>query len=281
MPARPYVLAIIAFWLASSGWLFHKEVWPRLRSGEPPPYTIDLADEARQHNIVPIRWAIHRNGVKIGIAKTTVRFHESDDTFELRGEIESINLGAASIVQIREMMGKYRITRDGNLRELEVNLTAAFTIPGQVPFTAKGRLEGQVKDEKFFPRCRIDSALFSKEFVLDPVPISSSGNVLNPLHPVNRINGLSPGQRWRTPLVDPLRDLPATIFGTSPGVRMLNAEVLPELQLHWWNGRDRECYVIEYMGEDIVAHVWVREKDGMVLRHDTTIRGEEMVLERQ
>ena len=48
MPARPLLLAILFFWVATTGWLFYKELWPHLRSGQPPPYTIDLADEARR-----------------------------------------------------------------------------------------------------------------------------------------------------------------------------------------------------------------------------------------
>jgi hypothetical protein len=279
MPARPVVLAIVVFWVATSGWIFHKELWPRLRPGEPPPYSIDLADEARQHYIVPIRWRIFREGTYIGVLKTKVKFHEADDTFELTSDVERLDLGKASVVHLQSMESMYRVDRDGNLREIVARVE--FGLRGPVPARVKAQLEGKVKDLRFLPHVRIESPLGNKELDLDPVQVSTSGSVLNPLHPVNRINGLRPGQHWRTPLVDPLRDLAANILGTDHGVRMLSAEVLPDIQLHWYNGRDRECLVVEFTGDDISAHIWVREKDGMVLRLDARVRGDEMVLERE
>src|SRR5262245_58802762 len=74
MPPRQLTVAIVVGWLASSGWLFHRELWPNLRPGEPPPYTIDLADEAQRHDIpIAIRWAILRGGQPIGQLHTTVK----------------------------------------------------------------------------------------------------------------------------------------------------------------------------------------------------------------
>ncbi len=279
MPPRPIVLAIALCWLATSGWLFKKELWPRLRPGQPPPYTIDLADEARTHNIVPIRWRIYRKGQRVGVAKTRVEFREADDTFELHSEIESLDLGKESFVQFRTMREMYRVTRDGDLREIVADL--GLSVRGPIPVRIEAHLRGEVKDQRFAPHCRIESSLMNQDFDFDPVQVSSSGSILNPLHPVNRINGLRPGQYWRTPMMNPLRDVAANILGSRPAVRMLSAEVLPDLQLHWYNGRDRECHVIEFTGDDVLAHVWVREKDGMVLRYDATIQGEEMVLERE
>ena len=86
MPARPLVLAITLFWVATTGWLFYRDLWPRLRPGEPPPYTIDLADEALRKG-PKISWKVLRGTQKVGILNTWVTYRPQDDTFELNSEI--------------------------------------------------------------------------------------------------------------------------------------------------------------------------------------------------
>src|SRR5207253_2067046 len=51
MPPRWMTWAIVAFWLATTTWLVVREVAPRWRAGEPPPYTIDLTDEVSRQDI--------------------------------------------------------------------------------------------------------------------------------------------------------------------------------------------------------------------------------------
>ena len=69
MPGRPYIVGIVFFWMATATWLFQREFWPALQPGEPPPFNVDLVDEARQ---MPIQWTIHRGPEeeKIGFATT-------------------------------------------------------------------------------------------------------------------------------------------------------------------------------------------------------------------
>ena len=46
MPSRPVTLTIIAFWLLTTAWFVAADIVPTRHTGDPPPYTIELADEA-------------------------------------------------------------------------------------------------------------------------------------------------------------------------------------------------------------------------------------------
>ena len=61
MPSRLFILVIVSFWLATTGWFVAREVAPRWRSGDAPPYAIELADEALK-SPVPIKWRLVWNG---------------------------------------------------------------------------------------------------------------------------------------------------------------------------------------------------------------------------
>ena len=51
---------------------------------------------------------------------------------------------------------------------------------------------------------------------LEPTELSR-GNVLNPLHPIHRISGVRPGQRWRQPLVDTQEEIIRAALAKMPG----------------------------------------------------------------
>src|SRR5207248_2219240 len=87
MPPRYITLVIIAFWMVMSGWLFYSDLWPRLRPGQPPPYAIDLVDEARFRESTN-DWVVLQNGRDIGYAKTWVDYRAADDTFKLNGQFK-------------------------------------------------------------------------------------------------------------------------------------------------------------------------------------------------
>src|SRR5438876_6634607 len=86
MPSSWKLWTILLFWLATTFWLIQRDVWPRLRTGEPPPYTIDLADEALK-SAPRISWKIFRGAKNIGFLNTWVAYRPQDDTFELHSEI--------------------------------------------------------------------------------------------------------------------------------------------------------------------------------------------------
>src|SRR5262245_38416076 len=47
MPSRIVCLGIILVWLGFNGWLFFRDLLPRLMPGQPPPYTIDIVEETK------------------------------------------------------------------------------------------------------------------------------------------------------------------------------------------------------------------------------------------
>jgi hypothetical protein len=287
MPHRLISLAVIACWLATSGWLFYREIWPELRPNEAPPFTIDLADEAAIQG-ARIRWHVLRADQdgehKIGRARTWVDYRAADDTFELHSELERLQLTKA--LKVPRMSSMYRVNRDGFLLEMKADVTATVSV-FFVSTDIKTKVAGEVRDRLFWPRCQIETALWGKQDVaIKPVEVSSHGTVLNPLHPVNRISGLRPGQRWRMPLVDPLADalaarLSQEIPAANIGPRSLEAQVLPDLQSMTWYNDEVPCLVIQYRGDDMSARTWVRQKDGLVLRQEATRDDDTIILQRE
>src|SRR5262249_59987756 len=90
MPPRLLSLIIILSWLGMGVWLFVRDVWPTLRSGEPPAYTIMPSDELpRQRHSPPVRWNIFHNGRHAYYLEARTTYHErgtdpsADDTFEM------------------------------------------------------------------------------------------------------------------------------------------------------------------------------------------------------
>lgn len=290
-------MAILVFWVATTGWFASREVWPRLFSGqEPPPYAIDLADEVQA---IPTAWTISREGKAIGTARTWVKYHEPDDSFEMHGWFNLKRLvGGMAQAEITSM---YRVSRDGDLREVESGMAITVALLLQ-RISVKGQIHGLVTDGRFHSvgSVTLPGQAEPEKVLFDPVAVAGHGSVLNPLHPVNRITGLRPGQRWRMPLYDPVGaalaaavpddtrrsdPLAATIMASlAPGgkghTRDLDAEVLPRPRPLVWGDREESCLVIEYRSEELTARTWLRQRDGLVLRQEATLLGDQMILER-
>jgi hypothetical protein len=309
MPARHYIAAIILFWVATAGWLFYREFWPALRPGEPPPFNVDLVDEARQ---MPIQWTIHRGPEeeKIGFATTRVQYHENDDTFDLQGDYR-IDLKAGNVGKITaHSTSIYRVTRDSELRSItadaRLTLEPAPTWPEKLRI--EGHVEGPVRDGAFLPEGHVqlvvnDKVTWRRRLLLEPVPVEGRGSVLDPLHPVNRIPGLRGGQHWRVPHFDPIAitlsgarfegksnevgalfQIALELFAASLKEKAmfpdLDAEVEREPAVLAWGGRIESCRVIHFRGHDLTATTWVRESDDLVLQQEATVMGDRLVLKR-
>ena len=63
-----------------------------------------------------------------------------------------------------------------------------------------------------------------------------------------------------------------------PRATVVHAEVLHETVTIFHDEKFHECRVIEYRGENMVAHTWVREDDGLVLKQDATLWGDRLTL---
>jgi hypothetical protein len=282
MPPRSITLAIIAFWAAMTSWVLYKELWPRWQSDNPPPFAIDLTDEAQPNGPNHIMWNVVINGKdRIFHLETWVKYRPKEDLFELHSEMwpkidTGGNVDALAQFGMKSMV---LVTREGELRSLDLRLTPPLPPP---PDNNEIRIQllGEVKNGKLIPRIRFPERDFDKTF--DPVPIGERSSVLNPLQPLNRLPNLRPGQKWRMPVVDPVGQAFGSLLPLSSGyIRYFDAEVLADLEDIYWKGREVPCRIIEYSGEDAWGRTWVREADGLVLQQEVTIDGKNLVLERE
>jgi hypothetical protein len=272
MPPRSVTLAIVAFWLATTGWLVYREVLPAFRTDEPPPFIIDLADEVSAHTI---NWEALQDGRVFGTAHTKVVPGKSR-TFILTSKFKPENLRILTI-GVKQVESSYAVTREGDLRELEARVEV-FAGPDRIKLGIGGRVEnGMFTPEIRFEGMDLKDAPLPK---LEPVPVSGHGSVLNPLHPLNRLKGLHEGQHWVQPVIDPLVVAVYSLLKRQPPLRRLHAEVGTGVLA--WKGSDVACWLIEYSepGQKASARTWVRRSDGLVLRQEASHAGLEIILQR-
>jgi hypothetical protein len=291
-------VGIVVGWLAAMGWLFWHDLWPNWRPGEPPGFSIDLVEEVRKsdRDRLPTYWNVQRQ--KKGAASprhifratTWVDYRQKDDTFVLHAELEAKGKEKDDLeflgFKVKSMTSSYRVTRAGQLQELRSEVS--FTLAGAKP---AGHLEdvktapillvlrGEARGGQFFLSCRGSFELLSQTIEMDlpPVPMSHNTSVLMPLHPVNRIHGLRPGQSWRQPLIDPIRD------ALGSGVHYLDARVLPQPQVLKEDDNDiTTCLVIEYKDKDgqDAGRTWVEQNSERVQQQEAVLDGDRWIMKR-
>jgi hypothetical protein len=271
MPPRLLTAAIVIAWLAMSSWLFYRDVWPRLRSGEPPPFRIDFSDEVLGKRVV--HWTVFKNGKETYVLKTELSHQADQELFEMSSELKPPP-GPAKDGPLAErltMTSVYSITRDGELRKSSITV--------QLPVGGEFRMTGEVRDGKFYSR--VTGLGMVRD--LDPVEVRTTGSAQNPLQPQDRYTKLSPGQNWQVPMSSPLLD---ALAGLIPGlqdnsVQFLKAEVLPEAQYLSFANQDERCMIIEYTGgDDTSGRTWVRVSDGFVLKQEMTLHDDKWEIRR-
>src|SRR5262249_60804830 len=99
----------------------------------------------------------------------------------------------------------------------------ALGVAVQVDVTA------EVNAERIERTCVLQSPAGKIKPRLDPVAYRG-GMVLNPMHPVNRVTGLKPGQRWRIPLIDPFSDALQATVAEMAGAKLSGATAEPVAQ---------------------------------------------------
>jgi hypothetical protein len=186
---------------------------------------------------------------------------------------------------VRKMSSVYRVNAAGDLLGLSVHIEGEPELPAIFKILSSRfilDLEGEVVSGRLAPRLSVKvEGNDPFERTLPEVSISRGGAVLLPLHPVNRIRGLSLGQTWRVSVVDPVQDSLEALFGTHAGPRLLQAHVRPELENFSWGRRlDVPCLVIDYTGDDFTACTWVAQDRGLVLCQEANIDGHRWVMYR-
>src|SRR5207249_1372496 len=105
-------------------------------------------------------------------------------------------------------------------------------------------IKGDIADGQFEPI--VFSGAF--EHKLDKFDVPQQGNIVNPMHLVNRLRDLHEGKTWKITLVDPFEGLKAQyggqiikqIAGPSAVIAQVKTDTLE------WDRKEVACYMIEY-----------------------------------
>src|SRR2546423_15551103 len=96
MPPRWLTLAILGFWALAMAWLTVREIAPRWRGGDPPPYTIDLTDEGSRQ---AIEWHVLQNKERVGRARSSVQL-AGDQGFERQTSSKNLEIPAVALHEL-------------------------------------------------------------------------------------------------------------------------------------------------------------------------------------
>jgi hypothetical protein len=286
MPPRWLCVVIVGCWLAVAGWLFSQEIWPYLQPSQPPPFAIDLLDEFKDRERVNTLWSVKQNGTKVFTGRTHIE-HPSPEVFELCAEFvlpPKAPRPVISGVAVGKMTSRYRIDPDGRLQGLTVSIAGApeskflnLFFKEKPDFTL--RIHGDVRERVFRPVLEVPE--LGQDYPLPTVEVPGGAGLLQPLHPLQRMRGLRPGQQWQMPVFDPLADSLRTLQGSPGGIRILIARVRPEVELFSHGFRhDVRCLVVDYIGDEQPVSLWVDEHTGQVLRQEATVAGNHWVMDR-
>lgn len=293
MPPRWFCFLVVLAWVGTTGPLLWREVRPLFLSNQPPEYTFDLLDQAQgeQHRI---RWIVFTGDQEpekstfSHTAESWVRYHPRDDTYTLhtelkasRVQIEPLKPLAFGPIQLLEMSSEERITRS-DLQLVAFQTTILFNISLFGLEIKQAKLTGSATVSGGKIRGMLEGALPGIEGLTFPIPETdtpSNGAVQLPLHLINRIRNLTPGQTWQVPMIDPVKTLlNYRDGGTRVEVKTSVATVLPEPQ-PIPNHPDLLCHVIEYDTET-KPRVYVQVGTGLVLRQEAKYQGTRIVIQR-
>jgi hypothetical protein len=225
MPSRLGVVTIALFWLATTGFVAYRDVWPHYFSDGPPPVRIEMTDEATTQ--IPAKWTLYWDqgeGLKkIGGASTELTYETADDTFWFKSEYRDLKFDVAGfLIEMANVSSDVRVNRAGVLKEQrfvgDITLSRQI-LRGAIPLAeATALLTGKVQDKAMTGRCRVWNPKLGRnsdrwepaevpviDERLDPVPVPD-GQVLNPLMPLGRVRGVRAGRTWVIREVNPLAE---------------------------------------------------------------------------
>jgi hypothetical protein len=287
MPPRLFTGAIIIFWLAMTGWLIEREVMPMMLADASPTYQVDLTDEIGSPLV---RWKVwrvtHKKGEDIkehiGDGDSKIQVNE-DRSSEFRSTLRfKEDKLALLFVQIRRLENVYCITEDGKMLSSSAKAGVVLHGRGMPDQAVDVEMTGKITNNILEPQFKI----FGQVHQLGKVELPRQGSIANPMQPVHRLRGLHQGQIWNIALIDPLQAIQEHVNGVAK--QALQAARIPSLIAEvktdtlWWNGKEVDCYKIEYYppGQEVTARTWVRKKDDLVLQQEAKTVLYELILER-
>jgi hypothetical protein len=293
MPSRSGVVLILLFWLTVTAYVVRREVLPRFFADTPPRVRIELVDEL---SAAPTNWTIFRvepNGSaqKIGTMTSRTEYVAADDTFRFNNTYRGLKYdlqmpGLPITVEVPTGVVVIRVDREGRLREQSMSGKFEVGMSGLKLASADTDVTGTVQNGQLVGRAKLTvPGVFDRPFdeELKPVP-ATDGQVLNPMMPVDRLEGVVPGRRWAIRQTNPMDEsLDALVRGVLAkngmnskllpslgGDQELLAEVLAEPEFLTREGAPVACWVIRYESADKqrTAKTYVRQENGQVLRQE-------------
>ncbi|MEI7852708.1 MAG: hypothetical protein WCJ06_03300 [Planctomycetota bacterium] len=271
MPPRLISVMIVALFVVVNTSLFYAEILPRIRSGQPPSFYVDLADEAG--NLRPVvNWKVVVRGEEFLKLRTGITLVDGqEDEFWLWAEYtQPTNTAvkpARDFLNLKLMRNEFRIHRDGDMLGLQAKVQIESIRGIDFPLTLE--ISGDVSNGFLSPEVNVDSSLGERTFKLEAMEVPVSGSVFQPFLPVHRILGLYPGRTWKQPFFDPLSmafSAGPTQGGLDQGTGSVIATVRNQPIDVMWGGKKIPCLVIDYNGSDLESTVWVGLQNGMVIR---------------
>jgi hypothetical protein len=266
MPSRPVTLGIVVFWLAVTGWMVSRHL---RQAEEPPPLALDPIDEAGAHTV---NWEVRCDGRPAGSAETKV-VRAPQGGLELRCKYAPSDFHVRGLT-VRHLASAYRVTPwKGRVRALSADATLILFLGLERETQIRGRSE----DGWFTPLLRRDG----REHRQEAVEVAADGQVLNVLHPLNKMAGLYAGRTWHIALLDPLAVAAAGPAATALPKRVAEARV-GAAALAWY-GAEVPCWRVEYReaGAEPAVVLWARQGDGVVLQQEVQHHGTKIVLKRK
>ncbi|PHX64105.1 MAG: hypothetical protein CK551_02620 [Planctomycetaceae bacterium] len=271
MPPRLISVMIVMLFIVVNTSLFYTEILPRIRSGLPPSFNVDLADEAG--NLRPVvNWKVLVRGEEFLKLRTGVTLVDNqEDEFWLWAEYsQPTNAGlkpARDFLGLKLMRNEFRVHRDGDMLGLQAKVQIESLRGVDFPLTLE--ISGEVSNGLLRPEVKVDSRLGERTFKLESMDVPVSGAVFQPFLPVHRILGLYPGRTWKQPFFDPLSlafSSGVAQGGLDQGTGSVIAKVRNDIVDVMWGGKKIPCIIIDYTGSDLESTVWVGVQNGMVIR---------------
>jgi len=299
--SRGYIVAIVLFWLAATGWLVKEKILPPLLVGDPPSYRTILA--AEQNEPKETAWDIFLNGRRVGGAKTvTERLPDSINQLRCRVKLKELPLAEltpAWITAVVKVMDSHHargeaviaVDSEATIDIDPLNRPVAFAsitkigppatdashrslLSGvELNVTMRGRIEGDSM------HVLMHSGEIDYKTEVDIPADALMGDVLSPQ---TRLPGLRIGQTWTVPIYSPFRPpnapveiLHATVERKDPIVwhdRIVPALLVvyrgdPGLGLSS-NQSARAQMWVDYQGEVIKQEMWLLSSRLLFVRSD-------------
>jgi hypothetical protein len=276
MPPRWLCAVIIVAWLATTGRLIVDDLMPRLMPGTPPSFAIELTEEPGMERPW-VFWTVSRDGKDLLRARTKVQ-RVGREEYELSARYEPSekeSLVPLSGVLVRRMASSYRVNAAGDLLGVSIEIDGKPDLADwlrvvNADFTAT--ITGDVDAGRMAPELKLRAVALERTLRLPEVAVPRGGALLLPLHPVNRLRDLRPGQTWTMRLFDPVADSLSALQGLGGEPRLLRARVRPEAEALAEGAKVGEpCLVIDYAGEGFKGATWVSRQTGLVMMQEVML----------